>query len=231
MADPSAVPSAARVISVNVAAPRPDPGGADRVSGIDKRPAPHIDVFAPGPGYGDGSGVDGDVIGDSKHHGGAHKAVYAFAREELDFWWGELQREAMPGNGGFADGAFGENLTTVGVDLEALRINQRVRIGTAELEVSVVRQPCRTFAGWLAEKGWVRRFSRRGRCGAYFRVTVPGRITAGDEIELIGAPDHDITLATAFRAAQGDKAAAARVVAAECLPPMYHQRMVALIGG
>lgn len=224
-------PTAARVISVNVAAPRPDPGGADRVSGIDKRPAPHIDVFAPGPDYGDGSGVDGDVIGDSKHHGGAHKAVYAFAREELDFWWGELEREAMPGNGGFADGAFGENLTTVGVDLETLRINQRVRIGTAELEVSVVRQPCRTFAGWLAEKGWVRRFSRRGRCGAYFRVTVPGRITAGDEIELIGAPDHDITLATAFRAAQGDKAAAARVVAAECLPPMYHQRMVALIGG
>lgn len=147
MADPSAVPSAARVISVNVAAPRPDPGGADRVSGIDKRPAPHIDVFAPGPDYGDGSGVDGDVIGDSKHHGGAHKAVYAFAREELDFWWGELEREAMPGDGGFADGAFGENLTTVGVDLEALRINQRVRIGTAELEVSVVRQPCRTFAG------------------------------------------------------------------------------------
>ena len=41
-------PTAARVISVNVAAPRPDPGGADRVSGIDKRPAPHIDVFAPG---------------------------------------------------------------------------------------------------------------------------------------------------------------------------------------
>ena len=49
----------ARVISVNVAAPRPDPGGADRVSGIDKRPVPHIDVFAPGPNYGDGSGVVG----------------------------------------------------------------------------------------------------------------------------------------------------------------------------
>lgn len=142
----------------------------------------------------------------------------------------------MPGNGdfadgAFADGAFGENLTAVGLDLEALRINQRVRIGTSELEASVVRQPCRTFAGWLAEKGWVRGFSQRGRCGDYFRVAVPGRIIAGDAIELLGAPDHDITMAEAFRAAQGDKAAATRVVAVECLPPMYHQRMVTLIGG
>lgn len=216
--------SNARVLSVNVAVPRPDPGGAGRVSGIDKRPTEHIDVFAPGPDYGDGSGVVGDVIGDSKHHGGAQKAVYAFAREELDFWWGELGRP-----GAFANGAFGENLTTVGVDLGELLINQRVRIGTAELEVSVVRQPCRTFAGWLGEKGWVKKFSERGLCGAYFRVAVPGRIAAGDEIHFLGTPDHDITMTTAFRAAQGDKDAAARVVAAECMPEMYHRRMVALI--
>lgn len=234
--------STARVLSVNVAVPRPDPGGADRVSGIDKRPAPHIDVFAPGPDYGDGSGVVGDVIGDSKHHGGAQKAVYAFAREELDFWWGELGRDGAgveaaadsgvePETGAFANGAFGENLTTVGLDLGELLINQRVRIGTAELEVSVVRQPCRTFAGWLGEKGWVKKFSERGLCGAYFRVVVPGRITAGDEIHLLGEPDHDVTMTTAFRAAQGDRDAAARVVAAECMPEMYHRRMVALIGG
>lgn len=250
----------ARVLSVNVAVPRPDPGGADRVSGIDKRPAPHIDVFAPGPDYGDGSGVVGDVIGDSKHHGGAQKAVYAFAREELDFWWCELGRDGAgaeaaadsgaepeagagasagagadsgvePETGAFANGAFGENLTTVGLDLGELLINQRVRIGTAELEVSVVRQPCRTFAGWLGEKGWVKKFSERGLCGAYFRVAVPGRITAGDEIHLVGEPGHGVTMTTAFRAAQGDKDAAARVVAAECMPEMYHRRMVALIGG
>lgn len=243
--------STARVISVNVAAPRPDPGGADRVSGIDKRPVPHIDVFAPGPNYGDGSGVVGDVIGDVKHHGGAQKAVYAFAREELDFWWAELGREAGPrgahegcaheggdladgesgADGAFAPGTFGENLTTVGLDLAALKINQRVRIGAAELEVSVVRQPCRTFAGWLDERGWVKKFSARGRCGSYFRVAVPGRITAGDAIHLLGDPDHDVTMEVAFRAAQGDKDAAARVVAAECMPPMYHERMVALIDG
>lgn len=179
--------SNARVLSLNVAVPRPDPGGAGRISGIGKRPTEHIDVFAPGPDYGDGSGVVGDVIGDSKHHGGAQKAVYASVREEAGFWWGEPGRP-----GAFTNGAFGENLTTVGVELGELLINQRVRIGTAELEVPVVRQPCRTFAGW-GEKGWVKKFNERGLCGAYFRVAVPGRI------------------------------------AAECMPEMYHRRMVALI--
>ena len=114
------------------------------------------------------------------------------------------------------------------MDLAGLLINQRVRIGDAELEVSIPRQPCRTFAGWLQEKGWVRTFSERGRCGAYFRVVVPGRISAGDEIVLLDAPAHDITMLTAFRGAQGDKEAAAPIVEAGC-PPMYHERMVTLV--
>lgn len=214
---------APHVLSTNLAVPRPDPGGADRVSGIDKQPEPFIDVFTPGPSYGDGPGVVGDTVGDTRHHGGAQKAVYAFAREELDYWEERLGR-------GLPDGSFGENLTLSGLDLSTLLINQRIRVGGAGLEVSVVRQPCRTFAGWLGERGWVRTFSERGQCGAYFRVVVPGRITAGDTIEFIGRPGHDIDMLTAFRGAQGDKEAAARIVAAGCLPPMYHERMVRLVG-
>lgn len=192
------------------------------MSGIDKQPRPFIDVTPPGPAYGDGSGVAGDLIGDSQHHGGAQKAVYAFEREELDHWGAELGRT-------FSNGAFGENLTVTGWDLSRVLINQRVRIGTAEIEVSVVRQPCRTFAGWIGEPGWVKKFSRRGHCGAYFRVVQPGRISAGDEIVLLGTPTHDVDMLTAFRAAQGDKEAARRVVEAECMPEMYHQRMVRLL--
>lgn len=210
------------VLSTNVAVAQPDPGGADRVSGIDKRPQPFLDVEFIGPSYGDGSGVVGDTVGDSKHHGGAQKAVYAFAREELDFWEKELGRS-------FANGSFGENLTTSGIDLARTLINQQVNVGSAVLEISIVRQPCRTFAGWIEEPGWVKTFSRHGRCGAYLRVVEPGRISAGDEIELVGTPDHDIDVLTAFRAAQGDKDAARRVVAAACLPSMYHDRLVKLI--
>lgn len=208
----------ARVRSTNLARPKPDPG-TPRMTGIDKHPVGSIEVFAPGPNYGDGSGVVGDLIGDTAHHGGAHKAVYAFSREQLDAWEADLGR-------GLSDGTFGENLTTEGIDLEALLINQRVRIGEEVLlEVSLSRQPCATFQRHLGEKAWVRRFTLQGRCGAYFRVIGPGVIRAGDPIEVLAPPDHDIDLVTLFAAEMGDRDAAARVVAADVLPPLWHGRL------
>lgn len=210
--------------STNRARSQPDPAGADRVSGIDKRPVAQLAVFEPGPSYGDGPGVVDDVVGDSKHHGGAQKAVYAFAREELDWWAAELGVD-LP------DGSFGENLTTQGIDLERLLINQQVRIGSALLEVSVPRQPCRTFAAWTGQPQWIKTFANHGRCGVYFRVTEPGIIRAGDRLELVGSPEHDIDMITAFRSAMGDMTAARRVYDARCLPPMYHQRLVRRFGG
>ncbi|MFL0459204.1 MOSC domain-containing protein [Kytococcus sedentarius] len=209
----------ANVLSVNVARPRQDPGGADRVSGIDKRPADRIELFAPGPSYGDGSGVVGDTIGDVDHHGGAQKAVYAVAREELDHWQAELGREV-------ADGAFGENLTTRGVDWRTVVLNQQVRVGTAVLEVSIPRSPCRTFAAWMDVPGWLRRFTERGCCGSYFRVVQPGVVRPGDPLELGPAPEHGVTMEVAFAGAMGDLDASRALVAAQCLPAMYHQRHV-----
>lgn len=185
-------------------------------------PADGIEVFAPGPSYGDGSGVQGDLIGDSDHHGGAQKAVYAFAREQLDHWERVLDRP-------LADGMFGENLTTTGIDLEALLINQQVRIGSALLEVSIPRSPCATFAAHIGTPRWVKRFTEHGRCGIYLRVVQPGRIVAGDRLELLGRPPHDIDMLTAFAAAMGDLDASARVVDAPCLPQMYHERHVAAL--
>ncbi|WP_219106634.1 MOSC domain-containing protein [Austwickia sp. TVS 96-490-7B] len=209
----------ARVLSTNVAVPRPDPAGADRYTGISKRLTAQISVFTPGPSYGDGSGVEGDFIGDRDHHGGEQKAVYAYAREQLHYWSREFGRILEPGS-------FGENITTAGVDLEALLINQRLRIGTAVFEVSVPRTPCRTFAAHLGVPQWVQRFTEHGRCGTYLRVVESGKVTPGDSISLDGHPGHDITMYTAFAAAMGDDDAAALVVAAECLPPYYHERLV-----
>ncbi|MGO0575099.1 MOSC domain-containing protein [Ornithinimicrobium panacihumi] len=218
------------VRSTNVAVPKPAGGRARRRTGIDKHPTPQIEVFTPGPSYGDGGGVVGDLVGDEKHHGGAHKAVYAFSRSELDRWEAELGRPLR-------DGWFGENLTVDHVDLEGLRINQRLRIVPASrdrqapedevvLEVSVPRTPCSTFAIHMAEPGWTKAFAQRGRCGVYLRVIRPGIIRPGDRIEVLPPPDHDVTMRIAFAAAMGDDDAAAEVVSAGCYPAMYHDRLV-----
>ncbi|QCB29460.1 MOSC domain-containing protein [Corynebacterium endometrii] len=212
----------ARVISTNVAAPLADPGGAGRKSGIDKRPEPCITVFRPGPNYGDGSGVEGDFIGDTKWHGGEHKAVYGFAREELNYWEGRLGR-------GLADGSFGENLTTEGVVWKDALIGQRFRVGEAMLEVSIPRTPCRTFAGWLGERGWLKMFSERGDAGSYFRVIEGGTIAAGDEITFEGSPKHDVTMGMAYRAKMGDLELARHIVKVGCLPEVHQVQLIEML--
>lgn len=213
-----------RIRSTNLARPKPDPG-TPRTTGIDKHPVESIEVFEPGPRYGDGPGVVGDLVGDAQHHGGADKAVYAFSREELDWWEGELGR-------GLSDGTFGENLTTEGLDLESLLVNQRLRAGAqVVLEVSVSRTPCATFQRHIGERAWVRRFAERGRPGTYLRVVVPGEIRPGDPVELLEPPGHDVDVRTAFAAAMGDEVAARRVIEAGCLPELYEARLRRRVAG
>src|SRR5699024_2481483 len=68
--------------------------------------------------------------------------------------------------------------------------------------------PCGTFAAWIGDPRWGRRFTAAGRAGAYFRVLVKGRTRAGDAIEVLSRPDHGVTLGDAFRGLDADQAQA-----------------------
>ncbi|WP_447037941.1 MOSC domain-containing protein [Streptomyces sp. DSM 118878] len=185
------------------------------LTGIDKRPVHEpVHIVAPGPKGVGGSGLAGDEIGDLRHHGGNDQAVYAYAREDLDAWERELGRS-------LANGVFGENLTTAGVDVNGARIGERWRIGGGPLlEVTSGRIPCRTFQGRLGEKGWVRRFTRQGVTGAYLRVLEPGVVRAGDAVEVVHRPEHGITAALQFRAVTTEKELLPRLLeAGEALHP------------
>lgn len=149
----------------------------------------------PGPKGTGGSGLVGDAVCDLRHHGGSDQAVYAFAREKLDAW------ERQLGGRELANGSFGENLTTVGVDVSGALIGERWRVGAELLlEVTSGRIPCRTFADHVKEEKWVRRFTQEAVTGAYLRVIEPGTIRAGDPVEIVHRPDHEITAALQFRA-------------------------------
>lgn len=199
------------LLSVNLARPRyvPYTDAPGYLTGIDKRPASGpVEVAAPGPRGAGGSGLAGDTIGDMRHHGGDDQAVYAFAREDLDGWAGELGRE-------LDNGAFGENLTTGGIDVNGARIGERWAVGgQVVLEVSTARIPCRTFAGWLDEQGWVKRFTERALPGAYLRVIEPGPVCGGDEIRIVRRPEHEVTVSFLFRALTREPELLPRVLAA-----------------
>jgi MOSC domain-containing protein YiiM len=187
------------VASVNVGRAEPNPYKESHATGIGKRPVQgRVEVRAPGPKTGGaGSGLVGDFIGDTANHGGDEQAVYAFAREDLDAWQERLGRD-LP------SGFFGENLTTVGFDVNDARVGDRWQIGTGdqplELEVTCPRIPCSTFRGWVGEKGWLKLFTQVARPGAYLKVITPGTVGAGDPITISRRRDHDVTISLVFRA-------------------------------
>lgn len=192
----------AHVITVNVGTAEPNPrsrtGG---VTGIGKRPHDgRVEVRAPGPKRGGlGSGIIGDAVCNRRHHGGDDQAIYAFAREDLDSWERRLGRE-LP------NGAFGENLTTSGLDVNDARLGEvwvvgdPARPGAVRLQVTDPRIPCATFQGRMGVRGWLKMFTAEGRPGTYLRILTPGTIGAGDPITVEHRPGHGVTVAQAFAA-------------------------------
>jgi MOSC domain-containing protein YiiM len=164
-------------------------------TGIDKRPTVGpVAVRAPGPKGTGAGGIAGDAICDVESHGGDDQALYAYAREDLDWWASELGVELNPGS-------FGENLTTLGLDTTGALIGEQWRIGTdVLLQVTSPRIPCVTFAAWMRDHGWLKKFTQRAVPGAYLRILAPGEIQAGEPITVEFRPAHRVTIGSTFRA-------------------------------
>jgi MOSC domain-containing protein YiiM len=180
----------ARIVSVNtgtvtdlVISGRPDR------SAIDKRPVGAAEVGR--------LGLAGDEHGDTENHGGLEQALYAYAREDLDWWTERLGRELR-------DGEFGENITTWGIDITTALIGETWRMGGVVVQLTAPRIPCETFKAWTAEDHWVKRFAAAGRPGAYLRVLTEGAISVGDDIEILTRPEQQVTVAESMRAYYGD---------------------------
>jgi MOSC domain-containing protein YiiM len=172
----------ASLVSVNVGQPQTRPGGRRLVrSAIWKEPVPgRVGVH--------GVNVDGDDQADRRVHGGPDKAVYAYAVEDTRFWEAELERSLGPG-------AFGENLTTSGVDVSGAVLGERWEIGSAVFEVVQPRLPCFKLGVRFEDSGMLKRFAEASRPGAYLRIVAEGEIGAGDEIRVVDRPAHGVTMA------------------------------------
>jgi MOSC domain-containing protein YiiM len=209
------------VRSVNVGMPREaDWCGIGRTS-IDKAPVV-------GPVEVHTLGLAGNQVSNTRHHGGPDQAVYAFAREELDWWAEQLGDELR-------DGEFGENLTTQGLPVDDSEVGERWRIGSVLLEVASIRIPCHNFKSWMGRGGhdntaWVRRFADHGRTGAYLRVLQPGVLTAGDPVEVVHRPGHGVTVSYMFRALIAEPELLPRLLEVDGLVAQARRRAEAFVG-
>jgi MOSC domain-containing protein YiiM len=163
-----------------------------------------------------GVNLDGDDQADRRVHGGPDKAVYAYAIEDYEEW----ERDGLD----TSPGLFGENLTTVGMDLGAARVGERWSVGTAVLEVAQPRLPCFKLGIRLGDAGFPRRFLAMGRLGAYLRIVQSGDLQAGDPIRVLDRPSHGTSLAR-VAAALRDPTAAAAVLATPKLPESWRRML------
>lgn len=133
-------------------------------------------------------GLEGDEHRHPEFHGGPRKAVLLISDEDLE----GLRAEGYP----VTPGSLGENLTVRGIDFRQLRTGQRFRAGDAVLELTTLRQPCKTLDVYNpGAPGSIQRAMygkteppgspKWARCGFYAAVVQPGRIHAGAIIALV----------------------------------------------
>jgi MOSC domain-containing protein YiiM len=181
------------VISVNVGVPR-EHGVAGASDPMDR---PWTSAIFKHPVQGEVrvglTNLDGDGQADLSHHGGADKAVLAYSYDHYAPWCREWNAARVP------SGAFGENLTVVGLAEDLVCIGDVWRIGNVQLQVSQPRQPCWKLARRWHIKDLALRVQRNGRTGWYFRVLKEGNLGPELPIELVFRPFHAWTVARANR--------------------------------
>ena len=207
----SATSASPRIDSINVTHAVLSGAWAGSVgsTGIDKRSiSGRIRLFD--------NAVEGDRILDTQHHGGYDAAVYAYAREDAEWWEAKLGIS-------IANGRFGENLTTQGIDLTNAVIGEQWKIGTTVLAVSQPRIPCRVFAGFWDRPTLIKEFMEAGRPGAYLRIIQEGEIGAGDAVEILNRPIHGVTIGDLYAAKSGERSRMEEIAAVPQLSNSYRE--------
>jgi MOSC domain-containing protein YiiM len=168
--------------------------------------------------------IIGDEQADLIHHGGEHKAVYAFSADHYDYWKDALDNPQL------CYGAFGENFSVSNLAEEEVKIGDQFRFGSALLEVSQPRVPCFKLGLALNNANAVKLFTKNYATGVYFRVLEPGVAKTGDTVSIEKRAAHDISVKTLFQAYfdrdyEGLESVFSQALALQTLAPEWKEKL------
>jgi len=129
-------------------------------------------------------GIAGDEQGDLRVHGGVEKAILHYPLEHYSDWAAELGEHPLLTR----PGAFGENFSSFGWREADVCLGDRIRVGTALLEISQGRMPCWKLNDRFDVAQMALRVQQSGRTGWYYRVLEEGVVEAGDALHLVERP-------------------------------------------
>ena len=168
------------------------------------------------------TGFIGDDQADKKHHGGVEKAIHHYDYGHYAFWKTELENCAVFD----APGAFGENLSTVGMTEKDIAIGDVFRLGSAIIEVSQGRQPCFKLNLRFSTPDMALRVQNSGRTGWYYRVLQEGHVKLSDELKRIERKCEEWTIYRLWRAlyvTRNDREELSKIANLDLLAPSWRK--------
>ncbi len=176
-------------------------------------------------------GLAGDEQADLSVHGGPDKAIHHYPFDHYPFWRGVMGEQPLLSG----PGAFGENISALGLVETAVCIGDRYRLGSALAEVSQGRQPCWKQGHRLGNPAVTAQIVETRRSGWYYRVIEPGEVAAGDTITLADRPLPGWTVERVFGLLiageyEDDPAALRALAALEVLAESWRLRAGKLLG-
>lgn len=150
--------------------------GTEKPSAIDKQ-------LAMGDVWVDLNGLQGDRVADKRFHGGPDRSLCHYPADHYPHW-----RQLYPHLPVIGPAAFGENLSTLGLDERGVCIGDRFRWGDALVEVSQPRSPCSNLDRRHNARGLARHMAKSGRTGWLYRTLEPGVVRPGTALQLVERP-------------------------------------------
>lgn len=126
------------------------------------------------------TGLEGDMVRDTRYHGGPERALCLFPLELIR----TLQTEGHP----IFPGSVGENVTVEGLDWSRLAPGSRLALGDeVVVEISDYTTPCRTIRESFARGDYSRISQKKhpGQSRLYARVIRTGQLSVGQPVRLL----------------------------------------------
>lgn len=128
-------------------------------------------------------GLAGDKVA-QPYHGGPGAAICVHLNDHYSFWNTQYNMNLQAGS-------VGENVTLGDIAEDQVCVGDKVRLGTAIVQVSGPRVPCANLARRIGRSDWVKLTIRENRTGFYMRVLEPGAFQAGDPWIIEERVNHD----------------------------------------